>query len=111
MVQVRGCGELLFRFRLGGYLSCYYNLCNYYTLIIMPHQKGLLAFCVLLLGLTVPAAGFELSWSLGSVDENPEEFGAEAWGTNDAPGSASALDDDYYFAGKLSCAHRRGRGQ
>jgi hypothetical protein len=77
----------------------------------MPHQKGLLAFCVLLLGLTVPAAGFELSWSLGSVDENPEEFGAEAWGTNDAPGSASALDDDYYFAGKLSCAHRRGRGQ
>lgn len=65
----------------------------------MAHQKGFIALCLLLLGLTVPVAGFELSWTLGGVDENPEEFGAEAWGTNAAPGSASVLDDDYYFAG------------
>lgn len=97
--EARGCGELPFRFRLGGYLGCYCNFCNYCTLIIMTHHKGLLALCVLLLGLTVPAVGFELSWSLGGVDDNPDEFGAEAWGTNAAPGSAGALDDDYYFAG------------
>lgn len=65
----------------------------------MAHRKGLIALCLLLLGLTVPAVGFELSWSLGSVDENPVEFGDEEWGTNAAPGSATARDDDYYFAG------------
>lgn len=44
-------------------------------------------------------AGFEPLWTLGNVDGNPLEFGQDQWGTVTPPGSASALDDDYYFAG------------
>lgn len=44
-------------------------------------------------------AGFEPVWTLGNVDGNPTEFGQDQWGTVPPPGSAAALDDDYYFAG------------
>ncbi len=55
---------------------------------------GFLSVC-----LPAPLAAYDLLWSLGAVDGNPEEFGDEIWGTTTAPGSASARDDDFYFAG------------
>lgn len=40
-------------------------------------------------------------WTLGAQNGNPNEFGGTTWLTNAAPGSASVLDDDYYFAGSF----------
>jgi hypothetical protein len=41
------------------------------------------------------STGFEVIWSLGAVDDRPDEFGDSIWGTSAAPGSATALDDDF----------------
>src|SRR6218665_3259660 len=37
-------------------------------------------------------------WQLGTDNTDPAPFGDD-WRTNSAPGSAAALDDDYYLAG------------
>jgi len=60
--------------------------------------KSILLLAIFSLG---PAAfaGFDPVWTLGNVDGNPLEFGQDQWGTVTPPGSASVLDDDYYFAG------------
>lgn len=45
-------------------------------------------------------AEFETIWSLGVWDGDPEnEYGAATWQYNAAPGSATDLDNDFYFAG------------
>lgn len=57
---------------------------------------------VCVLGLLVsPLRGeFETLWSLGVWDGDPQdEYGTSTWDYNAAPGSASALDNDFYFAG------------
>jgi len=59
----------------------------------------LIFFCFLLGGTSLPLAAYELIWSLGAVNGNPNEFGDEIWGTTASPGSATARDDDFYFAG------------
>lgn len=57
-------------------------------------------FAVLIF-LTAPlSAEFVTVWTLGVEDDAPYEFGDSNWNTNAAPGSASLLDNDYYFAGK-----------
>jgi hypothetical protein len=38
-------------------------------------------------------------WMLGIADNSQAEFTQEVGGSPEAPGSAEALDDDYYFAG------------
>ena len=38
-------------------------------------------------------------WQLGADDANTSPFTQENYASNNAPGSASAKDDDYYFAG------------
>ena len=38
-------------------------------------------------------------WSLGSDDGSTSPFRQESFGPNSAPGSSTAKDDDYYFAG------------
>ncbi|HEY1084117.1 MAG TPA: DUF1800 family protein, partial [Prosthecobacter sp.] len=38
-------------------------------------------------------------WSLGVQDGTPQEFGDGTWGLNALPGSATALDNDFYFQG------------
>ncbi|SKA86745.1 Protein of unknown function [Prosthecobacter debontii] len=59
-----------------------------------------LLFAITLLGILPEAqAEFRMVWSLGAQDGRPEEFGDESWGTNAPPGSASARDNDFYFAG------------
>lgn len=57
---------------------------------------------VCVLGLLVsPLRGeFEELWSLGVWDGDPQdEYGTSTWEYNAGPGSASALDNDFYFAG------------
>lgn len=54
---------------------------------------------LLLSGSQIALAEFTTLWSLGNSDGNPEEFGYQNWGTNALPGSATELDNDYYFAG------------
>lgn len=45
-------------------------------------------------------AEFEVLWSLGVWDGDPQdEYGDSSWDYNAAPGSATALDNDFYFAG------------
>ena len=44
-------------------------------------------------------AGFSTLWTLGLPDNVPSEFSGENGNSNAAPGSATVLDDDYYFAG------------
>lgn len=65
------------------------------------HANSKLTFVclLLLLGAVSQAIAFDLAWSLGAVDENPDEFGDDIYGTVAAPGSANARDDHYYFAG------------
>ena len=38
-------------------------------------------------------------WQLGTPNNSQAEFAQEDGNTNSAPGSATAKDDDYYFAG------------
>jgi uncharacterized protein (DUF1800 family) len=45
------------------------------------------------------AAPFATLWQLGEDDGALEPFSQESFGSNNAPGSASVKDDDYYFAG------------
>ncbi len=45
------------------------------------------------------AMAFETVWQLGNDDGLSEPFSQESWGPNPPPGSATAKDDDYYFAG------------
>lgn len=47
---------------------------------------------------SIPIA-FTPLWLLGIVDNSQAEFAQEADGSPEAPGSAEAKDDDYYFAG------------
>lgn len=55
---------------------------------------------LLLLFVSPSRAEFETLWSLGLWDGNPEdEYGDSTWPYNAAPGSATALDNDFYFAG------------
>lgn len=42
---------------------------------------------------------FGILWNLGVDDGSQADFIQEVGGTREPPGSASALDDDYYFAG------------
>ncbi len=51
----------------------------------------------LALGIT-SAAPFAAVWQLGSDDGSLEPFSQESFGQNNAPGSASLKDDDYYLA-------------
>ena len=45
-------------------------------------------------------ADFEVLWSLGVRDGDPtDEFGDSSWEYNASPGSATARDNDFYFAG------------
>jgi len=45
-------------------------------------------------------ADFQTLWSLGVIDGNPEfEYGDANWSQNAAPGSETARDNDFYFAG------------
>lgn len=45
-------------------------------------------------------AEFTTLWSLGVWDGDPlDEFGSSTWDYNAAPGSATDLDNDFYFAG------------
>ena len=44
-------------------------------------------------------AGFSTVWTLGTRDGTPDEFSQENFSSNAMPGSATAKDDDYYFAG------------
>ncbi|MES2508192.1 MAG: hypothetical protein V4599_15925, partial [Verrucomicrobiota bacterium] len=66
-------------------------------------MKGRLTLHAIALGLLfgVPALQGEFTslGVLGNQDGNPQEFGDGTWGSNAAPGSATALDNDFYFAG------------
>ena len=42
---------------------------------------------------------FDPVWQLGADDGQTSPFGQENWTSNNAPGSATAKDDDYYLAG------------
>ncbi len=66
-----------------------------------PSLLQLLAAIVLVLPcLQVSAADlFQTVWKLGVDDDSRNEFGRESYSPNASPGSASARDDDYYFAG------------
>ena len=57
------------------------------------------ALCVLALLSGQLHAGFSILWTLGMPDNVPNEFSGENGNSNNAPGSATLLDDDYYFAG------------
>ncbi|WP_193211797.1 DUF1800 family protein [Luteolibacter marinus] len=48
------------------------------------------------------ATSFETVWQLGSDDGNLAPFSEESHSSNAAPGQASVLDDDYYFAGSYA---------
>ncbi|MCU0750880.1 MAG: hypothetical protein MUF13_15180 [Akkermansiaceae bacterium] len=52
-----------------------------------------------LLATAVHATSFESVWQLGTDDGAVAPFSQENFVPNNAPGSATALDDDYYFAG------------
>lgn len=45
------------------------------------------------------ATSFENVWQLGTDDGQVEPFSQENFNPNNPPGSATTLDDDYYFAG------------
>jgi hypothetical protein len=45
------------------------------------------------------SAGFSTLWTVGTPDGTPNEFGWESYASNNPPGSAVLLDDDYYLAG------------
>ncbi|HEY8991519.1 MAG TPA: DUF1800 family protein, partial [Luteolibacter sp.] len=45
------------------------------------------------------AHGFDGVWQLGVDDGETAPFSQESFGPNNAPGSATTKDDDYYFAG------------
>ncbi len=45
------------------------------------------------------AAGFATVWQLGTDDNASPPFVSENYYSNNPPGSATAIDDDYYFAG------------
>ncbi len=66
-------------------------------------MKGRLTLPAIVLGLLLGAPAlrgeFTMLGSLGNQNGNPQEFGEGTWGTNAAPGSATALDNDFYFAG------------
>ena len=55
---------------------------------------SLFAFC---LGAT--AQNYVSVWQLGISNNSQTEFAQEDGNVNSAPGSATAKDDDYYFAG------------
>ena len=65
---------------------------------IRPLPLSLL-LCGLLAATTSVEAAFTTLWSLGIQNNTPEEFSPENGVSNASPGSASVLDDDYYFAG------------
>lgn len=49
---------------------------------------------------SLPArANYITLWTLGTTDGSANEFGSESYNSNAAPGSATARDDDFYFAG------------
>jgi uncharacterized protein (DUF1800 family) len=52
-----------------------------------------------LLSPLVSHAAFTTVWSLGVQDGTSDEFASEDYTSNASPGSATARDDDYYFAG------------
>lgn len=60
-----------------------------------------LRLCLFLLGFASASlqAGFVPFWNLGTEDGSSSEFRQENGSSNSPPGTASALDDDYYFAG------------
>ncbi|HRJ09344.1 MAG TPA: DUF1800 family protein [Prosthecobacter sp.] len=57
--------------------------------------------CLCLLLPAALRAEFATVWTLGVHDGTPNGFGS-VWGIFPSPGSASVLDDDYYFAGDYS---------
>lgn len=62
-------------------------------------RLGLLA-CLFGMIVSPLRAEFTTLWSLGVWDGDPQdEFGSSTWDYNAAPGSATALDNDFYFAG------------
>ena len=64
-----------------------------------PRRAITLALTAFWLSVPLVRAEFTTLWTLGVTDGRPSEFGDDLWGTHPAPGSASARDDDYYFAG------------
>ncbi len=61
-----------------------------------------LALCLLALLPAQLHAGFSTLWTLGTPDNTPSEFSGENGNSNNPPGSATLLDDDYYFAGSYA---------
>lgn len=62
-------------------------------------RLGLLA-CLFGMIVSPLRAEFTTLWSLGVWDGDPQdEFGSSTWQYNAAPGSATDLDNDFYFAG------------
>ncbi len=59
----------------------------------------LACFAFASLALTPAFSQYSTIWTLGTQDGEPNEFGNESWQQNASPGSATALDNDYYFAG------------
>lgn len=67
---------------------------------VWPLSLGLCLSLLLLSFPTAARAEFQTLWSLGVWDGDPlDEFGDTTWDYNAAPGSATALDNDFYFAG------------
>ena len=50
-------------------------------------------------GIPLCGAAFTNVWQLGAEDRSTAPFSSENYSANAAPGSATVLDDDYYFAG------------
>lgn len=76
----------------------WHSPCTPIAMIIRPLPLSLI-FCGLLVATPPVEAAFTSLWSLGTQNYTPEEFGYETGAMNVAPGSATALDDDYYLAG------------
>lgn len=63
-----------------------------------PSYLGLVLLLVIVSPVLVHAS-FTTLWTLGVHDDDAGEFAVENFSSNVSPGSATALDDDYYFAG------------
>lgn len=61
-------------------------------------QRSLIFVTLLLVALRASAA-YESVWTLGTQDDSSDGFGTETYSRETAPGSATARDDFYYFAG------------
>lgn len=70
------------------------------TMRTPPLLVAVVAASFALFGAPPPAsAGFSTLWTVGTPDGTPNEFGWESYASNNPPGSAVLLDDDYELAG------------